>query len=1136
MPGIFNSGFNRAISDARRFGISTPELAPTNLWDVQGSTWDVEKVELRTGGVARLEQALIFQEMERLAPFDFEFNPLQYASEAAAVAPPALYRVAETEKYNQAIDFYKDNSDRIKALNEQNPDLPVPFKTYEDIHADVVKRQADLRARQHKIAAQASPADRTWGTLLGAGGAVMTDPIIVATLPWGGAARGTSHLAKIASAAASEAAIIAGIELVGVQPQIYLQKRSINSPYSMVDVAAAVLAAGVGGGVFRGIIQSSASAIQAYRVMRGAKSRAQAVQQLREAAATILDEADTPKAQAEAQALEELADVIESTPRGAPIEISSGQQLYDNNLAIVTVDKEARHLANIDQAQDDLADGRITDVEMDADPDAALVGAKEPTVEVDPRTVQVDAKRFQFKAGGDVEGVTDQLKGVPEWITERAGISIIYEQADGARFIVDGHQRLALAKRLIAAGGNDDIRMNAIVLREADGVTVGAARRRAALKNIAEGTGTALDAAKVLREIGVGGLADTNLPPTSALVRTAEALAELDQDAFVYVANVLKPEQYGMASIVGQLIEAGPEQLAAIRALVEAEPGTLAQARLIVQQIKAAGFQTTETMDLFGGRTISETLFKERARVLEKALNTIKKDTKTFRTLVERESEITGAGNVLERQSNIERLSDDEKAIQTLGRLANTKGPISDALNEAARRLKNGERIDAVTRDFLTAFRRSPTERYRSGPEVRDDGRPIQETVPAEDLEPQIGRAVELDKLSQSDRRKAEELFRAKQQRKVKTLAGLIGKDGHLAKRHQNELESIGELVAKETGAEHVRPPARGELEGKIVYDAAGDTIRYKGAPQIERKVKDKYDGEYWQITDVTRTSFIVDSPAASEAVIQALGKRLRSLDEGWHLHLDQGYTDRKVLVRYNDGLIGEVQIISREMWSAKFQKGGHDAYYKWRLTHHQDANGKLVVKDQEAFDSLNKEMADLYEGASQASNREFQSLFESLRASSKTSSTSTVRQRLPGEELDQAVSPPSAGSRTTTTGIPSQERRSTILSEGGERAVGIDETSDTIIPPKDQAEYINDVRALHPDDPEIDELAAAEARQAAAILKENPDIEIPELRVDADGKTITETRKATEVYDDLIEEDTRTTDMFTCMTGGGRG
>ena len=62
------------------------------------------------------------------------------------------------------------------------------------------------------------------------------------------------------------------------------------------------------------------------------------------------------------------------------------------------------------------------------------------------------------------------------------------------------------------------------------------------------------------------------------------------------------------------------------------------------------------------------------------------------------------------------------------------------------------------------------------------------------------------------------------------------------------------------------------------------------------------------------------------------------------------------------------------------------------------------------------------------------------------------------------------------------------------------------------------------------------EARRVADILARNPDLEIPvEIRVDADGKEIPETRKASDVYDDLVEEDTRTTDMFTCMTGGGR-
>jgi hypothetical protein len=310
-------------------------------------------------------------------------------------------------------------------------------------------------------------------------------------------------------------------------------------------------------------------------------------------------------------------------------------------------------------------------------------------------------------------------------------------------------------------------------------------------------------------------------------VRTARSLAELEQDAFEYVANALKPEQYAMASIVGELIQAGPEQLAAIRALVESNPGTLLQARFIVEQIRAAGFETTETMDLFGGQTISETLFKERARILDNAIKRLKKDKATFRTLVERESEISGAGNVLERQSNLERLGEDEETIQTLSRLANTKGPISDALNEAARKLKNGERVDSVTRDFLAAARRPADEQRGPGTEVRDVGRAEQEAAPAD--------------------------------------------------------------------------------------------------------------------------------------------------------------------------------------------------------------------------------------------NR---------------------------QEVDRATK-----------------------------------------------EYVSDTRALLPDDPEIDELAAAEARQVADILEQNPDLEIPvEIRVDADGNQITETRKASEVYDDLVEEDTRTTDMFTCMTGGGRG
>ena len=641
MAGLFESGFRQTMRDAQRRGITSPDQTPTTFGDVYSATWDVSKVEGVTGGVRRRHEQLMFQQMEQLAEFDPEFDPMRFVSNA-----PDLYRFAEAEQYDLALDFFKNSSERIKELSTQHDQ---EFQTYEDIHARIEREQAELRAARDQIASRASPTDKAVGALLGEGQAVMTDPLIIATLPVGGVARGTTAAARIATAMASEAAIISSIEATLIQPQVYLQKRSINSPYSLVDAGIAVLTAGAGGAAFRGAFQGGASAIEAYRAVRGARTRPETVQQLRDAAEEIAAEG-TPGAQTEAQVLNDLADVIESTPSGRAIDQDTGQEFYDQQRVLVEPDEETQHLSNLDQAMDDLAQNRITEVSMDTDP-VEYIARSTDIESVDPRTVAVDAKRFQFKAGGDTKGVTDRLKGVEEWDPMRAGISVIYEQADGARFIVDGHQRLALAKRI-----GDDATLNAIVLREADGVTVADARQRAALKNIAEGTGTSLDAAKVFREMGPEALSEMpGLPPQSALVRTARSLAELEQDAFEYVANALKPEQYAMASIVGELIQAGPEQLAAIRALVESNPGTLLQARFIVEQIRAAGFETTETMDLFGGQTISETLFKERARILDNAIKRLKKDKATFRTLVERESEISGAGNVLERQSNLER-------------------------------------------------------------------------------------------------------------------------------------------------------------------------------------------------------------------------------------------------------------------------------------------------------------------------------------------------------------------------------------------------------------------------------------------------------------------------------------------------
>ena len=83
---------------------------------------------------------------------------------------------------------------------------------------------------------------------------------------------------------------------------------------------------------------------------------------------------------------------------------------------------------------------------------------------------------------------------------------------EGDRYVVDGHQRLALAQRLKEQGQTP--RLRAIILREKDGVTADEAMCAGAMKNLAEGgETTAIDVAKVFRRGGATEAVKAPIPP-----------------------------------------------------------------------------------------------------------------------------------------------------------------------------------------------------------------------------------------------------------------------------------------------------------------------------------------------------------------------------------------------------------------------------------------------------------------------------------------------------------------------------------------------------------------------------------------------------------------------------------------------
>lgn len=335
-------------------------------------------------------------------------------------------------------------------------------------------------------------------------------------------------------------------------------------------------------------------------------------------------------------------------------------------------------------------------------PPARRPGGSLEVERVSPHDVQVDARAYQFKAGGDIEGVTDRLRDVERWDPTKAGVAVVHERLDGSRFIADGHQRLGLAKRVAEQG--QDAGLNAIVLREADGFSVADARRIAAAKNLAEGSGTATDAAKLIRQVGADSPDLATVPRSSAVFRDGRELAKLGDEAFEAVVNRVVPEPY--AAHVGRLLSDPAEQVAALRALARIEPRNSAEALSIVSDIRAQGLtRRVEQGGLFGAQELAEDLLAERARIFSAAQQLAAKDRSLFSAIVRGESGLEEAGNQLAKTANRERITDAERVLAGLEE-AKYVGPVNARLNELARELKAGSLTPgAAARSFLESVR-----------------------------------------------------------------------------------------------------------------------------------------------------------------------------------------------------------------------------------------------------------------------------------------------------------------------------------------------------------------------------------------------------------------------------------------------
>ena len=344
---------------------------------------------------------------------------------------------------------------------------------------------------------------------------------------------------------------------------------------------------------------------------------------------------------------------------------------------------------------------------------------------------KVAPEAFQYKLGTDKEtGAGGELKSV-NYDPKLAGVLHHWEDTEGElgtkgqKYIVNGHHRFELAQR---SGAH---RVLSMPLHEAK--TAKEARAAGALVNMAEGHGTAVDAAKFMRDTDITAedLKARNVSLKGKIADQATALAALEPSLFNKVVQGEMGEAQAIA--LGKNAPTHAAQMAAVKDAEKyakkhrgREPSGDIMAELATQA-EMAPKVTEEKSDLFGGFSEEKSTHLERAELTAFFKGKTAELRNAFKSIgTERKAGMVGeAGNVLNIEENKKRADQHEAALESFGRMAYLKGPVSDILNEHAVQLaENPKNADSIKRSLVSRLNElfSSPERYQEAIKAADAG------------------------------------------------------------------------------------------------------------------------------------------------------------------------------------------------------------------------------------------------------------------------------------------------------------------------------------------------------------------------------------------------------------------------------
>ena len=306
-------------------------------------------------------------------------------------------------------------------------------------------------------------------------------------------------------------------------------------------------------------------------------------------------------------------------------------------------------------------------------------------------------QEFQYKEGINAQGeqLGQSLGGVGRWDPNAEGVLEVFsDPRDGKTKVVNGHNRLALAKRL----GIPSLRVE-----EVNATTPAGARAAGAISNISAGNGTPFDAAKFIKATGItdqAQLKSAGIATDRGWGRQGLALSKLPQDIFQDAVN-------------------GEQRLGRFVALGESgldEPGMRGAYQVLKQRPKMTEDTFREVLDvadsmptvkaadddqtvLFGEAFLKPML--QRAELSADVRSGLAKDRRLFGFATRNADALSEAGaTTIDTAAAGQRVADAQQALGLFDTLKNQSGPVGELLSQGAERIAQGENASIVAKQI----------------------------------------------------------------------------------------------------------------------------------------------------------------------------------------------------------------------------------------------------------------------------------------------------------------------------------------------------------------------------------------------------------------------------------------------------